>query len=415
MKIEARRPPLQAKSLDCADFCAIGVWKPGLVETPEFGTKTIGRPMNQGKRVLIIDDEPRMADSLKSLFEASGYEADVAYSGPDGLAKIDEGEYKVILTDIKMPDRDGYDVMRHVAETCPNSLVIAITGHASTESAIQAIRESAFDYIPKPYEFDVLRGAVERAFEKIETQQMRDDLISMITHDIKVPLGTIIGYAQMATEGKDGGLHVRAPEFLESISINSQRIFALLDNFLTTCRVDAGRLEILDRPVNVADTLDDLRSITDLEARKRNVEVEVRFETKSTWIGGDSNLIFRALANLLHNAIKYAGDGGKVDVVIRESETSENDETRWLVIEVRNSGPGIETHRLPKIFERYSRLHESSETEGAGLGLYVVRCIIEAHHGRIEAESRPGEHTVFRVLLPLIETPSIPSDAELSD
>jgi signal transduction histidine kinase len=370
--------------------------------------------MANERRLLIIDDEKRMADSVQSLLETSGYKADVAYSGTEGLEKIGENEYQVILTDIKMPDRDGYEVMRFVRENCPNAVVIAITGHASTESAIQAIRESAFDYIPKPYEFDVLRSAVERAFTEVETQQMREDLISMITHDIKVPLGTIIGYAQMAKEGPDGGLHPRASEFLDLISVNSQRIFSLLDNFLTTCRVDAGRFEVLKMPVNVADTLDDLRSITEMEAGKHSVELSVRVETGRTWIGGDSNLIFRALANLFHNAIKYAGSGGRVEVTLRHVEQDDQGSGPWLVFEVANTGEGIEPERLAGVFDRYARTRSSRDREGAGLGLYVVNCIVEEHGGRIAVDSAPGERTVFRVYLPPIETPLNPSDAELS-
>jgi len=353
------------------------------------------------KRLLIIDDEKRMADSLRSLFQEAGYRADVAYSGNDGLAKIREGDYHVVITDIRMDDCDGYEVMRFVKDNRPNSLVIAITGYASTESAIEAIHQSAFDYIPKPYEFDVLRRAVERAFGQIETRQIRDDLISMITHDIKVPLGTIIGYAQMALEGEEGGLHERAREFLELISINSQRIHSLVDNFLTTCRVDAGRLEIADLPVNLAETIEDLMPITELEARKRGVEVHFRIEPGETGVAGDSNLLFRALGNLFNNAVKYAGERGKVEVALRLADRPGDDRARRSVlVEVRNTGPGITPEALPGVFERYTRLDNSSREEGAGLGLYVVQCIIEAHGGHIDVESQPGHQTVFRVYFP---------------
>jgi len=269
------------------------------------------------KRLLIIDDEQRMADSLKSLFEAEGYRADVAYGGAEGMDKIAVGDYHVVVTDIRMADHDGYEVMRYVRENHPKTLVIAITGYVSTESVIQAIRQSAFDYIPKPYDFDMLRVVVERAFVQVETHQMRNDLISMITHDIKVPLGTIIGYAQLAMEGESGTLHQQAREFLELISINSQRILSLVDNFLTTCRAEGGRLEALLMPVRLAEIIEDLQPISDLEARKRGVELHMKIESPEAVILGDGNLLFRALGNLFHNAVKYAGDQGRVQGVLR--------------------------------------------------------------------------------------------------
>jgi signal transduction histidine kinase len=354
------------------------------------------------KRLLIIDDEKRMADSLQSLFEAAGYRADVAYDGGEGLARIREGDYHVVITDIRMAEADGYDVMRYVKDNCPNTLVIAITGFVSTESVIQAIRQSAFDYIPKPYEFDALRSAVERAFRQVETRQMREDLISMITHDIKVPLGTVIGYAHLALEGEGEGLHARAREFLELISLNSQRILSLVDNFLTTCRVEAGRLETVELPVNLTETIEDLRPITELEARKRNVEVNLRVEPGEIVVSGDVNLLFRAVGNLLHNAVKYAGDNGRVEVALRIVErTGAEGPKPWAMVEIANTGPGITPETLPRVFERFERWGDRTATEGAGLGLYVVRCIVEAHHGEIEVESRPGELTIFRVYFPL--------------
>lgn len=361
--------------------------------------------MLREKRLLIVDDEKRMADSLQSLFEAAGYCADVAYSGAEALAKLRDGNYHLVITDIRMPECDGYDLMRYVKENCANTLVIAITGFVSTESVIRAIRQSAFDYIPKPYEFDALRSAVERAFREIETRQMREDLISMITHDIKVPLGTIIGYTDMAMEGEGGGLHPRSREFLELISINSQRILSLVDNFLTTCRVEAGRLEILNLPVNLGETIEDLRPITELEARKRNVEMTFRVGPGEILVAGDENLLFRALGNLFHNAVKYAGEKGKVEASLNVIERLDNAGTkRWALVEIVNTGPGISPEMLPRIFERFERWSDRGSSDGAGLGLYVVRCIVEAHNGHIEVESRPGEQTVFRVYFPLVES-----------
>jgi len=365
------------------------------------------------KRLLIIDDEQRMADSLQSLFEAAGYRADVAYGGLDGMAKIRDGDYHVVVTDIRMSDCDGFEVMRFVKKHRPNSLVIAITGFVSTESVIQAIRQSAFDYIPKPYDFDTLRGAVERAFSQIETHQMREDLISMITHDIKVPLGTIIGYAHLAMEGEGGGLHPKAREFVELISINGQRILSLVDNFLTTCRVEAGRLETIEMPVDLAETIEDLRSITELEARKRGVELDIRIEPGQTIVSGDTNLLFRALGNLFHNAVKYAGEKGRVEAALRIAERPGDDgPTRWVLLEIKNTGPGIAPEALSRVFERFERWGDRTASEGAGLGLYVVRCIVEAHHGKIEVESRLGEETIFRVYFPLAEEPRETRNAE---
>jgi signal transduction histidine kinase len=364
------------------------------IRTGSFG-------MHGRRHLLIIDDEKRLADSVKALFEAVGYAADVAYSGTDGLAKIRDGEYQVIITDIRMPDLDGYEIMRFVKETRPHSLVIAITGYVSTESAIKAIRQAAFDYIPKPYDFDQLRDVVDRAFTQIETRQMREDLISMITHDIKVPLNSIMGYSHMALEGKGGGLHERAREFLELISINSQRILSLVDNFLTTCRVEAGRLEILPMAVDVADVLEDLRPVTELEARKRGVELRVLITCGDPTVLGDDNLLFRAFGNLCQNAIKYAGEGGKVEVWLHDDDRPDGDGTRrWVAFEIANTGQGIPADVLPCVFDRYVRLKSGLAQEGAGLGLYVVRIIVEAHNGLIEAESQPNERTVFRVLLP---------------
>ncbi|MBI3737216.1 response regulator, partial [Candidatus Sumerlaeota bacterium] len=140
------------------------------------------------KSILIVDDERRLADSLRDLLAIEGYKARTAYSGSEALEALREHPYPIVVTDLRMQGVDGLDVIRHVHENYPKTLVIVVTGYASADSAIEALHYHAFDYIRKPFEFDHFKRALERAFQKLEMDQLREDTAAMITHDIKLPL-----------------------------------------------------------------------------------------------------------------------------------------------------------------------------------------------------------------------------------
>jgi len=357
--------------------------------------------MTTEKRLLVIDDEERMADSVRALLSNHDYRVDVAYGGKDGLKKLQEETYDVVITDLRMPEVDGYAVLGHLQTKLPHVLAIVVTGHGSTESVIEALHYRAFDYLQKPFEFDTLKECVERAFAKIDSDRMREDMISMITHDIKIPLSSIVGFAAMIFDAK-GELHARAREFVRTIRLNGQKIESLIDNFLTTCKIEAGKLNLFHQPLNVQFILEDLLDLLRLDIERQGQKLETSYHAAQTTISGDEHLLSRALGNILSNAIKYTPTGGTIRVETQPCPAAQSPlAADSIQIVVRNTGPGIAPDQLGGVFEKYQRASNIRGIEGTGIGLYVVKFVVDHHNGHVTLTSTPGDVTTTTVTLPL--------------
>lgn len=359
--------------------------------------------MTSTRHILVIDDEKRMADSVCQLLKREGWEAVAAYTGRDGLRHLGEKVYDLVVTDLRMSEIDGLDVLKHIRLHHPDTLVILMTGHASTESAIEALHHDAFDYLPKPFEFEHLMMSVTRAFNRIDTERMRADMISMISHDIKVPLTSIIGYTTLIHNRRTGDYHSKAADFLDIISSNAHKILALLDNYLTTCKFEAGRLLIQRTQVRMRDLISDLDEILTPEATKRGMTFQIECPDNLPPMQVDESLILRALCNIGSNALKYAPPNTEVKVTAAHLPAEISPlEQETIACSIENTGAGIPAQDLPHVFDRYRRTGTSRGIEGSGLGLFVVKTVLEAHGGTASVESTPDVFTRFTIHIPLI-------------
>lgn len=356
------------------------------------------------RSVLIIDDEKRMTDSLRDLFAAGKYRVETANSGAEGIAALERRSFPVVVTDLRMQGIDGLHVIRYVHEHFPKTLVIVITGYASTESAIEALHYQAFDYIRKPFEFDHLKSALDRAFHKLEVDQLREDTAAMITHDIKVPLTSIMGFAGLLQNPETGAFHPRAGEFTEMIRSNAQKILALVDNYLTTCKIDSDTLLVHPRPMRLGEMIQDLLDRLHGEAARGGFEFVFDREGMPETALLDEPYIFRAVGNLLQNAIKYGDPADPVRISAPELPASDSPLGKpTLRISVVNRAPGVTPASLEGLFGRFRRACDDSGIEGSGIGLYVVDAVARAHGGRPEARCLEGGRVSFSMLIPLAE------------
>ncbi|RJP23859.1 MAG: response regulator [Candidatus Abyssobacteria bacterium SURF_5] len=162
--------------------------------------------MAEKNRILVIDDEKRMCDSIKVLLSNIGYEVDTAENGRSGIEKLKNHTFGLVITDLMMPELDGFAVMKYIKENCPNTLVIVITGYASVESAVRAIRSGAYDYILKPFDFEIIKISVERAWDKLKLErelektrklaQVAERAIAL-NNELNNPLSITSGFAQL--------------------------------------------------------------------------------------------------------------------------------------------------------------------------------------------------------------------------
>lgn len=240
--------------------------------------------------------------------------------------------------------------------------------------------------------FEGERQAVARLEE---LDRLKSDFVATVSHELKTPLTAIIGAAKTVSRKGPTMKPDQHEEFMGMIERQGSRLLRLVEDVLTTARIESGqrrlRRELIDMRAAVEPLIDELH----LTSLGHDREIELRCEPDRPEVWGDLSAVQQIAGNLLENALKYGGESSKVIVTLRELPGEST-------IEVIDEGPGLKKEEMDTIFERFRQVDSSSTRKvgGVGLGLFIVKSLVEAHRGRIEVESNPGHGTVFRVAFP---------------
>ncbi len=226
-------------------------------------------------------------------------------------------------------------------------------------------------------------------------ERQRADFLAMLTHDIRNPLGVILGYTEMLRDSARARAAQRDENFLDRIEASALTVHALVTNYLELSKIEAGQLTLVPESLAINDILGRVGRQYESEARRRQLTLRLRLQDGLPNIAGDPVALERVFANLLHNALKFTPRAGQVTI----SSARQNGA---VVASVADTGPGIAAQEIPLLFERYKQSQTSRNREGAGLGLFIVKSLVAAHHGQIEVKSTPGTGTCFSVFLPAL-------------
>ena len=227
-----------------------------------------------------------------------------------------------------------------------------------------------------------------------ETMRLKRQFVSALAHDIKTPLNVILGHAELLS-GSYGG----APDATERLSSfkrireNVEHIVQLITDFLAVSKLETWKLESPRTPVQMNAIAADVVLQQMVIARDKHLNLSVKFDNDLRPVLGDDDQLRRVLWNLISNAIKFTPRGGNVTVTsrMRKNEVS---------MAVTDTGPGIPEEELPSLFSEFRRLKGTEHTEGTGLGLFIVKTIVEGHGGTVAVESKNGVGATFTILLP---------------
>ncbi|MFQ5904187.1 MAG: sensor histidine kinase [Candidatus Binatia bacterium] len=234
-----------------------------------------------------------------------------------------------------------------------------------------------------------------RAEKSEETDRLKRQLVSALAHDIKNPLGVIMGYAENVAsrlEGLPEGKEILEP--LQRIQDNTQRIVKLVTGFLDASKAEAGKLEVVQLPVQLNLLIREVGQQQMGDLRKKNLSLSVDLDDHLPEIMGDEAQLDRVLWNLIGNAIKFTPMGGKITVTSRL-------ENGHVCVSVKDTGMGIPKDELPLLFSEFRRLKGTAKIEGTGLGLFIVKTVVEAHGGTVAVESKEGQGTTFSIRFPI--------------
>lgn len=351
--------------------------------------------------ILVIDDTVENLHLLTALLSDCGYKVRPAMNGTIALRAARSLTPDLILLDIVLPDQSGYEICAALkADPALRDVpVIFISAIDDTLDKVRAFRAGGVDYITKPFQVEEVLARIETHLT-IQRQQRdlqalnatKDDLVRMVSHDLKNPLTAVRGYIDLLDRIVPSETpHVR--ECIAGVRQASQRMLQIISALLDLARIEAGltlQLEATHLDQFLGQCCDELRSI----AAQKGVTLHCPPSATAAWSALDRLHMYQAVSNLLSNAIKYTPAGGSVFV------STEVLGERVRIV-VRDTGIGIPAAHLPRIFDRFYRVsHPQHDAQvGTGLGLAIVRGLIERHGGRVEVASREGLGSTFTIEL----------------
>ena len=237
--------------------------------------------------------------------------------------------------------------------------------------------------------------------DAIQANQMRRDFVANVSHELKSPLTSILGFTETLS-GVIESNPSKAKQFLSVMERESLRMSSLIDDLLGLSRVEAAEKQLPSEQVNLGDIMREVLEILTATAAKKNIGIEYVQDAADPLIIGDYSQVVQVFTNLLQNAIKYGGDGNKIKVIMNSIEYHKSLLTTGYKVSVEDTGIGIEEHHLARLTERFYRVddHRSRNEGGTGLGLSIVKHIMARHNGRLLVESDPGNGSVFSVIFP---------------
>jgi PAS domain S-box-containing protein len=233
-----------------------------------------------------------------------------------------------------------------------------------------------------------------------EIDKLKTELVSMVAHELRSPLTSISGFSELMLDSDV--TRKQASEYATIILNESNRLSELINKFLDISRIESGRIQPKMAELDLPDTVHMVVGNNSYLADKKNIKVEVHAPEGLSHVWADGGMMEQVILNLFSNAVKYSPENKRIDLVLKQNESE-------LVVEVHDQGYGIPAKALPRIFEKFYRVTDNEEVRnqtGTGLGLAMVKQIIDLHGGRVEVESEENRGSVFSVYLPKLTTKS---------
>lgn len=376
-------------------------------------------------RILLVDDEPGIRRVLSIALADGGYEVTTAENGEEGLRLFRELCPPIVLTDIKMPDLDGIELLRRIKAERPDTEVIMFTGHGDMDLAIKSLKHEATDFVTKPINDDVLEIALKRARERLTMRRQLREYTENLERLVEEKARRLIDAERMAAVGQavaelshtiknianalkgsifvlGKGIEFNEKEYLEQgwrmVQTNVEKIKNLALDLLQYGRyTEAAR-----RPCDPNAPAAEAGRLLAAKAAEAGVALEADLDPGLAPVSIDPEGIHRCLINLLDNAIDACRSREAAAPPKRVILRTRPLPGGGVEYRIEDNGIGMDAHVAARLFQGF---FSTKATEGTGIGLMMTQRIVDRHGGSIAVDSRKGEGSVFSVRLPVGESP----------
>lgn len=341
--------------------------------------------------MLVVDDTLANLRLLINLLSAYGYNVRPAQSGQVALAAIEVSRPDIILLDINMPEMNGYEVCRRLKsqEATRDIPVIFVSALDDTESKLEAFKSGGVDYISKPFQLEEVSARIKThlTIRRLQDglEERNRDLAAFdrsVAHDLRSPLTALLGISELMRMSSEQ----RTDENVASVLDAANRMRTIIDSLLLFAKIGNAQAEIA--PVNMGELVLKVCGGLKMEIAQRKAEVVIE---DGEWpvVAGHAPWVEQVWVNYITNALKYGGTPPKVELAW---DVGPEGDPRFIV---RDNGPGLSPEQREVVFNEFSRLDAAKTEEGHGLGLSIVRRIVEKLGGQVGLESDPGQGSEF--------------------
>lgn len=375
-------------------------------------------------KILVVDDDAHLRETLRDLLEMEGYKVFEAESGAAAMKMVVSDFFHVILMDFNLTDKTGIEVIKDIRKLNTDSQILMMTAHASLDTAVRAIQESVYDFLIKPVDFNYLRRSIKKAEEKLYLEQenkrlidmlkhnneeldrlngMKSKFMSMASHDLSNSLMTLqISFEMLAATVKPNDDQKKKMDF---INTSIAQISRLIGDLVDWASIEQGKLRMEKNYFEMDKMVTEMIVGPRARAQQKNIEITAECSPGLKMVCADKRRIGQVLLNLLENGIRHTQRGGKITVYVTPLEDS-------VCVSVKDTGEGIDPEVLPKLFQSFYQPSGGKAPHGRlGLGLSISKEIVQNHEGKIMVESEGvGKGSAFKFTIPFAKEPP-PADA----
>ncbi len=373
-------------------------------------------------RILIVEDDPKNVELLKAQLDDEGYIIESAMDGEEALSQVSRQKPDLILLDIMLPRKSGFEVCKEIKSAAETSSipVIMVTALTDMESRVKGIAVGADDFLSRPIDRAELISRIKsmlrikrlheelaresqtarKTSEQLELQQrvlksmstqlmqashLKYEFIGNMSHALRTPLNVIIGFSEMLQDELVGSLNERQSKYVGNVLESARELQRLISNIVDVFKIETGKVPLETTEFSLEEVIESAVSAFENTRRDKKIRASVQVEPAVARIHADPQKLATILENLLSNAFKFTPPGGSVEV------TAEQDND-WVRICVADTGIGLSEEDCQKIFSEFYRVADpaASAHTGSGLGLALTRKLVHMNGGEIWAESEKG-------------------------